>query len=120
MQNEPWRYDAINWIHRHASELPDAGPTAWHVSKPSLEARQNALHIIRFVPEGFAAPAELAVTLERGIELEWCLGSKELTIDVLADGSLEILKTVHGDPVEEKKLPKADFRLGSAFDWLAS
>ena len=117
---EPWRHDAILWIHHHTGDMPDTAATRWHISKPSLEARQNALRILRFIPEGFAVPVELAVTIDRGIELEWCVGSKELTIDIQADGSLEILRTLAGNPIEEKKLSKADFRLGSAFDWLAS
>jgi hypothetical protein len=115
--NEKWRDDAINWIHRHASELPEDPPTRWHVAKPSLLARTHALHIIRYIPTGFI-PVELGVTLDRGIELDWHNGRKQLEIEILPDGSVEVLRCIEGETVGEFRLPKPDWRLGEAFVWL--
>ena len=117
---EPWRESAINWIHNHASALPDPSSSRYHAPRPSTLAQQNALHIIRYLPDGFFALSELAVTHERGIELEWRNDTKELTIEVLEDGSLEILQYQNDQIVSEKMLPRPDWRLGSSFDWLAS
>lgn len=119
IKTEKWREDAVNWIHRHASELPEEPPSKWHVGKPSLLARTHALHIIRFIPAGFV-PVELGVTLDRGIELDLQKGKKQLEIELLADGSVEIVRCVEGEPVGERKLPEPDWRLGDAFVWLES
>ena len=116
---EPWRENAINWIHEHASSLPEP-PTKYHAPRPSTIAQQHALEIIRSLPDGFFALSELAVTHERGIELEWRNGEKELTIDIIEDGSLEILHCTADEISEERTLPRPDWRLGRSFDWLAS
>jgi hypothetical protein len=120
MALEEWRENAINWIHDHASALPDPAPSGYHAGRPTPEAQQHALEIIRSLPDGFFALSELAVTLERGIELEWRNGDKELTIDILDNGSLEILHSTADTITEQRTLPRPDWRLGSSFDWLAS
>jgi hypothetical protein len=112
-----WREDAINWIHHHQDNIPENPEHPWQVSRPSRWARQNALRILRFVPIDFI-PVELAVTLDRGIELEWLNGPRELTIEVLSNGSLEILKCVDGAAIEEKRLEVPDWRLGNVFNWI--
>ncbi len=117
MRTEGWREDAINWIHRHASDLPDPPPTAWHVARPSLIARQYALHIIRYMPANFV-PVELGITLDRGIELDWRNGQKELEIEVRSDGSIEILRCVAGKTIEESTMSEPNWRLGEAVVWL--
>ncbi len=117
MRSEPWREDAINWIHRHASDLPDEPATRWHTPKPSLLARTHALHIIRYIPVDFI-PVELGLTLDRGIELDWRNGRKELEIEVLSDGSIEILRCEGGETIAESKMREPDWRLGEAFVWL--
>jgi hypothetical protein len=117
MKTEGWREDAINWIHRHASELPDSPPTRWHVARPSLIARQYALQIIRHMPANFV-PVELGITLDRGIELDWRNGQKELEIEVRSDGSIEILRCIAGKTIEESKMSEPNWRLGEAVVWL--
>jgi hypothetical protein len=117
---EPWRESAINWIHDHASAIPEPAPTNYHAPRPSTLAQKYALEIIRGLPDGFFAMSELAVTHERGIELEWRNDTKELTIEILEDGSLEILHCQNDEVVRERTLPRPDWRLGSSFDWLAA
>jgi hypothetical protein len=41
----------------------------------------------------------MVVTPDRGIELEWRHGNKLLSIEILADGELESLKSIGGEPV---------------------
>jgi hypothetical protein len=115
--SSPWREDAINWIHRHASELPEEPKTNWHVAKPSLPARTHALRIIRYVPAEYI-PVELGITLDRGIELDWRKGRKVLEIEILQDGSLDISKCVDGVTVSETKLAEPDWRMYEVFAWL--
>jgi hypothetical protein len=113
---DKWREDAINWIHQ-ASELPEVSPNQ-HIAKPSLQARANALHIIiRHVPTDFV-PVELGITSNRGIELDWRKGEKELEIEVLPDGSIEVLRCLAGTKINESKMQRPDWRLGEAFVWL--
>ena len=120
MRMEKWREDAINWIHQHVSDLPETPQSKWHVGKPSLMAQTNALHVIRDLPPDFRPLSHFAVTLEGGLALEWRNGEKELTITILADGSVEALKCVSDEVVEEQVYPTPNWKLGSWFDWLAS
>jgi hypothetical protein len=117
---EPWRENAINWIHNHASSITEPAPSRYHAPRPTTIAQQHALEIIRSLPDGFFALSELAVTHENGIELEWRNDTQELTVEVLQDGSLEILQCENDEIIGEKTLPRPDWRLGSSFDWLAS
>jgi hypothetical protein len=134
MTIDKWREDAINWIYQ-TSELPEVSPTKYyfgipgalrrhrcetpyHLAKPSLQARANALHIIsRHVPTDFV-PVELGITPNRGIELDWRKGEKELEIEVLPDGSIEILRYLAGTTINETKMQEPDWRLAEAFVWL--
>jgi hypothetical protein len=112
------REDAISWVQNQAANLPAKPQTHWHVPRPSTQAQENALFIIRQVPSDLV-PIELAVTLDHGIELDWQNGHKGLEIEVLSDGSLEVLRCLNGEPVSESKLPEPDWsRLGEAFVWL--
>ena len=120
LRMEKWREDAISWIHHHVSEMPETPQTKWHVTKPSLVAQTGALHVIRYLPLNFVPLSDFSVTLERGIALEWRNGEKELTVTIMEDGSVEALKCVSDDVVEEKVYPTADWRLGAWFDWVAS
>jgi hypothetical protein len=113
-----WRDNAIGWIKEHAVTLPETPKTRWHVARPKSEALDSALFIIGNAPLS-SVPVELAVTLDRGIELDWRNGPKELEIEVLSDGSLEILQSVNGNAINERKLPKPDLSLlAEAFVWL--
>jgi len=106
-------------MSRHAANLPETGETdQWHVTKPTWEARRGALAIIKFLAPEDYPPASLAVTLDRGVELEWQKGQKTLAIEVDADGSLEILASVASNPIFEGKLKEPDFRVSRFFYWL--
>ena len=120
MASEKWRDNAINWIHDHTETLPDNPPSNYHVGRPTDKARQNAALLIREVGEGFLAPADMSVTQERGIALGWRNGNKELTIQVMGDGALEILHCISDSIVDEFRYPDLDWRVGRSFDWLAS
>ena|SRR6266436_7533866 len=112
------RDSAIDWIKEHAANLLETPETRWHVARPMTEALNSALLVITSAPVN-VVPVELAVTLDRGIELDWRNGPKELEIEVLSDGSLEILQSVDGNALNESKLPKPDLSLlGEAFAWL--
>ena len=116
-----WRDDAISWIRRGAANLPDSPATNWHVRKPTYSARSHAMHIVRHVPPYFS-PVELGATLDQGIAIEWRNGHKELEIEVLADGSIEIEMLVDGSPVSPlQKIAEPDWaHLGNAFAWIES
>jgi hypothetical protein len=120
MPLEEWRDNAINWIHHHTDDLPDRPPSPYHVAKPTTQARQNAALIIRELQPDFFAPCEMTVTHERGIELGWRNGNKELTVQIMADGSLEILHCIDDSIIDEHTFSGLDWRLGRSFDWLAS
>jgi hypothetical protein len=115
MSDSPWQEDAIYWLHERASELPSE-PAEWHEGKPSVQACGRALQIVRrHVPAGFA-PSELLVTPGGGIELDWQKDGKGLEIEILADGSIEVVKCVNGLRVTET-LDEPDWRIGEAFAW---
>ncbi|MBV8772435.1 MAG: hypothetical protein JO166_08920 [Deltaproteobacteria bacterium] len=115
-----WRDDATDWIEEHAAKLPQTPDTRWNVERPSPQALESALFVIRRTPDRFV-PVALTVTLNRGIEVDWRHGSKELEIEILSDGSLEILRFKDGETCLESKLPKPDASfLHEAFEWLAS
>jgi hypothetical protein len=61
---------------------------------------------------------ELGITPNRGIELDWRKGEKELEIEVLPDGSIEILRYLAGATINETKMQEPDWRLAEAFVWL--
>lgn len=113
-----WRDGAINWIRDQAVNLPVKRETPWHIARPSIKAQENALQVIQNVPIHFV-PVDLVVTLDQGIELDWRNGQKELEIEILSDGSFEVLQCEHGSTVNERKLPEFDWpRLDEAFAWL--
>lgn len=115
---QAWRDNAIGWIKQHAAKLSVTAETRWHVARPMPKALNSALLVIISAPLSFA-PVELAVTLDRGVELDWRNGPKELEIEVLSDGSLEILQSVDGNAINERKLPQPDLSLlDEAFGWL--
>jgi len=120
-QKFSWRNSAISWIRRGAANLPDVPPTNWHVRKPTQIARSHAMHIVYHVPPSFS-PAHLNVTLDQGIAIEWKNGRKELEIEILADGYIEIQKLLDGSAVETPlKIEEPDWaNLGSAFAWIES
>jgi hypothetical protein len=115
-----WREDAIGWLQNQAAALPEEPKSRWHVTRPSAEAQQNAELILRKTPPHLI-PTELTVTLDQGIELDWRNGQKGLEIEILSDGSLEVLRCLDGEPVKESKLPGPEWsKLDEAFGWLGN
>ena len=114
------RDDAVTWILRHAANLPTNSSDPWQVKRPSREAKRTALVVIKYHAPSYIQVSGLAVTLDEGIEFQWQNGRKMLAIEVMADGSLEILESVEGQPVHEDKLPEPDYRVNRYFGWLDS
>lgn len=53
-----------------------------------------------------------------GIQFEWQVGSRELELEVLPDGSAEFLKVEDGDPIVEG--PLEGWKMLALFAWLTS
>jgi hypothetical protein len=115
--DSPWLMDAVHWLHEHCDQIPAEPATRWHVAKPTVPARVNALKVIRYYVPGDIIPVELGVTLDRGIELECRNGGKQVEVEVLADGSIEVVRYQDGLTVEEIRVPKPNWRLSEAFVW---
>jgi hypothetical protein len=81
-------------------------------------ALDSALVVIGIVPPSLV-PVELAVTLDRGIELDWRNGTLELEIEILSDGSIEMIQSRDGNVANKRQMSKPDLSLlGEAFVWL--
>jgi len=121
LRKTSWRESAISWVRRSTVNLPDVPPTNWHVRKPTYLAKSHTLQIIRNVPPYFS-PANLSVTLDQGIAIEWKAGRKALEIEVYADGSIEVQKLFDGSIADQPiKIPEPDWaNLGNAFAWIES
>jgi hypothetical protein len=94
-----WRDDAIKWIQNAPARLPNASSDRWRVEQPSPQAQETAIQVIKILGADVPAPSAMVVTPDRGIELEWRHGNKLLSIEILADGELESLKSIGGEPV---------------------
>ncbi|MBI4528878.1 MAG: hypothetical protein HY695_34205 [Deltaproteobacteria bacterium] len=56
-----------------------------------------------------------------GVQLEWDVGSRELELEILSDGTIRYLKVEEGEPTEESEIGPSHFaRLASLLSWLIS
>ncbi len=98
-----WSEDAISWIRKAAANLPAHPPDRWQVAQPTAEAEEAAVRVIKALGPDAPRPSNLLVTLDQGIELEWRHGNRLLSIEVLANGTVESLECVGGEPFREEE-----------------
>src|ERR1700688_1537779 len=101
MRASEWREDAIGWIQGHATKLPPNPKDRWEVSRPTDRACEAAIQAIKVLGPDAPPPSALLVTLMEGIEIEWRSGDRLLSVQIMSDGSLESLKSVGGEPIQE-------------------
>jgi hypothetical protein len=120
MRPADWREDAIRWIRSRAANLPPQPTDRWEVSRPTAQACETAIRVIKLLGPSAQVPSALVVTLSEGIELAWRHGNKLLSIEVMADGTLESLKSVGGQPIEEEKLNETEKRMDKLVAWVGA
>ena len=113
-----WRKDSIAWIRNRAAKLALQPADRWEVGRPSDQACETAIRLIKSLKPDSPAPSALLVTLSEGIELEWRRENRLLSIEIMADGNLESLKSVDVRPIEEARLDEANSHMHSLLSWL--
>jgi hypothetical protein len=114
-----WRASAIDWIHNALEQIPETPESNWHVGQPTYDARIAALQLLREEIPDDLIPIAINVTRDRGIQLEWQNGDKELDLEILPDGTIEASRWKGDDLEEELALQKSYWRLRPLFEWLA-
>ncbi len=113
-----WGNDAIVWIRNQATNLTPQPVDRWEVARPTDQACETAIRLIDALGPNAQAPSALAATLSEGIELEWRQGKRLLSIEIMADGTLETLKSVGGQPIVEERLDEGNSRIHNLLSWL--
>ena len=120
MRPTGWRDDAVAWIRDQAANLPAQPVDRWEVGRPTAQACETAIRVIELLGPGAPAPSALLATLSEGIELDWRHGNRLLSVEIMADGTLESLKSVGGQPIEEERLNEADQRMHNLVAWVGA
>ncbi len=118
MRPSEWREDAIGWIKKHAANLPLDSQDRWTVTRPTDQACETAIQAIKVLGPDAPPPSALLVTPLQGIEIEWRSGDRLLSVQILPDGSLESLKSVGGEPIQEERLFEPDWRMHGLVTWI--
>jgi hypothetical protein len=120
MRPADWRDDAVAWIRNQAANLKLQPVDRWEVGRPTDQACETAIRVIKGLVPDVLAPSALLATLSEGIELEWRCGNRLLSIEIMADGTLESLKSVGGQPIEEERLDEPDQRMHDLVAWVGA
>ncbi len=118
MRPTDWREDAIAWISKHAANLPSETKDRWQVGPPTEKAREAAIQVIKVLGPEAPAPSALLATPSEGIELEWRGGNRSLSVEIMPDGTLESLKSIGGEPIEEERIYEPDWRVHHLVAWV--
>lgn len=118
MRASEWREDAIGWIKNHAANLPSDSSDRWKATRPTDQACDTAVQAIKVLGPDAPAPSALLVTLMQGIEIEWRSGDRLLSVQIMPDGSLESLKSIGGEPIQEERLFEPDSRIHNLVTWV--
>lgn len=95
----PWQVRAVTDVLQTA-----ALPTNWDYNSPPTEALvTRAILFLTSIQLELPAPQVVPVA-GGGIQFEWQVRPRELEIEFRPDGSVEFLKSEHGEPVEEGEL----------------
>ena len=112
-----WRETAMDWIRKSAA-LPKQPSDRWQVAQPTQRAQENTIEVIKILGADAPAPSGLVITPDNGIEIEWRHADRLVSIEILADGTIESLKCVRGAPILEEKRSEPDWRLHDLVTWV--
>ncbi len=107
----------MDWIRKSAA-LPKQPSDRWQVAQPTQRAQENAIEVIKILGADAPAPSGLVITPDNGIEIEWRHADRLVSIEILADGTIESLKCVRGAPILEEKRSEPDWRLHDLVTWV--
>jgi hypothetical protein len=120
MRLTEWREDAMAWINNQAAKLPAEPKDPCEIGRPTTKACETAIQVIKVLGPEAPPPSALLATPSEGIEIEWRHGSRLLSVEIMPDGTLESLKSVGGEPIEEDRLFEPDWRVHSLVEWVQS
>ena len=112
-----WQIEAIRTLIQLL-----ALPRNWdsYGSPPPLEVAVAAgVRLILAIDIEYLVSPRIVPVSGGGVQLEWCLDSREVEIEIDNEGSAEYLKSVDAKPVEEGPIALADLsRIRSLLTWL--
>jgi hypothetical protein len=94
-----WQITALKKIARLES-LPENWDS-YGSAPPTSRVCGVASDIIRKVPFDNAPVPQIIAVSGGGIHIAWSKGARELDIEICADGTLEFLRSVDGEPLDE-------------------
>lgn len=113
-----WQVQAVKRVFQTA-EL-SANWDSYGSPPLSAQAVRTAISVILSVHLDDLPTPDVVPVPGGGIQLEWRMGSRELELEILPNGSLEFLKSEHGEPLEEGTLELSAIETTSLASWLLS
>ena len=103
-----WQITALKKIAKLES-LPENWDS-YGSTAPTSSVGDAASDIILKVPFDNAPAPRITAVSGGGIQIAWSKGKRELDIEVCADGTIEVLRSLDGEPLDDgEKLPAATF-----------
>ena len=112
---DEWQVTAIKGVLR-ASNLPDNWDSYGSPS-PSENVVATAINLISSIHFHELPVPNVGPVSGGGIQFEWTIGTREVELEVVPDGSLEFLQLENGEPLNERQLKNYP-QLHSLLAWL--
>ena len=114
-----WRDNALSWISDNSTQLPWAVPTDWRPAEATEEARFFVINVL-LTASAELPPTRISVTDDRGVLIEWRIGSRELNVEVLPNAMLGVSTWESAELIEHADVTtEAVWRLSRYFAWLS-
>jgi hypothetical protein len=106
---------AIQKLDGFQRALPEESDR-WSPRRPSRSAQSQAKMLISRITDQSLPDAFIQATIDGGIDFEWTVGERELSIGISPVGEISYLKAVFKAPAAEGPLELAN--LDALVDWL--
>ena len=112
-----WQIEAIRKLRQVLTLPPDWD--SYGSPRASEVAITAAVQLVLGIGLDYFVTPRIVPVSGGGVQLEWNLESREVEIEINAEGSAEYLKSSDGKPIEEGSISLSDFpRIRALLTWL--